>query len=166
MCLSIINNTMTETKWSRFDFVPISCKRGLILLTLLALQINVLSDSSCSSLSSLSQSLSTQPAPMCSYDCYSHSDHQITFLRTEPTVTRLDDRRYTRDKQRALCINLTRKDLANYRGHTETAYFSQRIKLCIMHKLYNRLITYSVYSARQSKTFITNNVHFSHEYLY
>jgi hypothetical protein len=26
---SIINNIMTETKWSRFDFVPVSYKRGL-----------------------------------------------------------------------------------------------------------------------------------------
>jgi hypothetical protein len=26
---SIINNTMTEAKWSRFDIVPVSCKQGL-----------------------------------------------------------------------------------------------------------------------------------------
>jgi hypothetical protein len=36
--------------------------------------------------------------------------------------------------------------------HSETACLHLRIKLCIMHKLYTGIITYSVYSARQSKT--------------
>jgi hypothetical protein len=28
---SVINYTLTDTKWSRFDFVPVSCKRGLVV---------------------------------------------------------------------------------------------------------------------------------------
>jgi hypothetical protein len=31
MWTSVINYTLTETKWSRFDFVPVSCKRGLVV---------------------------------------------------------------------------------------------------------------------------------------
>ena len=51
-CLtSIINNTMTETKWSRFDFVPVSCyKRGLsynvrfgTFLTLVIIELGAIS---------------------------------------------------------------------------------------------------------------------------
>ena len=37
-------------------------------------------------------------------------------------------------------------------GNLETAYLSLQIKLCSMHKLYNGLIMYSVYSGRQNKT--------------
>jgi hypothetical protein len=38
-------------------------------------------------------------------------------------------------------------------SHSETAYIRQRIKLCIMHKLYNELIfLHSIYSTRKNKT--------------
>jgi hypothetical protein len=31
---------MTETKWSRFDFVPVSCKRGLKSTILYIIKMN------------------------------------------------------------------------------------------------------------------------------